>query len=149
MVLLLWIIYVISVLCVLCFRMLSVYWCLVVTCWEGLTSLLSFVMSYWVFATFPCGNLGKVWHLIVSIPYLCHLSYFFYCIAIMVVSVTSASRYQCRHSIYMLGMIPRNWPRQFRMYIKNNTVYVSWNSISTTTDQGYQWESDNVTNTHH
>ena len=35
---------------------------------KGLTSLLSFVMSYRVFVTFPCGILGKVWHLIVSIP---------------------------------------------------------------------------------
>ena len=53
----------------------------------------------------------------------------FYCTCIAMVSVTSASRYQCRHSIYMLGMIPRNWPRQFRMYIKNNTVYVLRNSM--------------------
>ena len=29
-----------------------------------------------VFVTFPCGILGQVWYLIVSIPDLCHLSYF-------------------------------------------------------------------------
>ena len=29
-----------------------------------------------VFATFPCGTLGQVWYLIVSIPDLCQLSYF-------------------------------------------------------------------------
>ena len=43
---------------------------------EGLTSWLSFVMFYCVFVSFPCGILGQVWCLIVSIPDLCHLSYF-------------------------------------------------------------------------
>ena len=28
------------------------------------------------FVTFPCGILGQVWYLIVSIPDLCRLSYF-------------------------------------------------------------------------
>ena len=31
----------------------SVYMCFVVTCWEGLTSWLSFVVSYCEFVTFP------------------------------------------------------------------------------------------------
>ena len=31
----------------------SVYMCFVVTCWEGLTSWLSFVVSYFEFVTFP------------------------------------------------------------------------------------------------
>ena len=44
---------------------------------KGLTSWLSFVMSNCVFVTFPCGILGQVWYLIVSIPDLCPLSYFF------------------------------------------------------------------------
>ena len=43
---------------------------------KGLTSWLSFVMFNCVFVTFPCGFLGQVWYLIVSIPDLCHLSYF-------------------------------------------------------------------------
>ena len=43
---------------------------------KGLTSWLSFVMFYCVFVTFPCGILGQVWYLIVSIPDRCHLSYF-------------------------------------------------------------------------
>ena len=30
---------------------------------------------YCIFVTFPSGNLGQVWHLIVSFPDLCHLSY--------------------------------------------------------------------------
>ena len=33
---------------------------------------------YCIFVTFPCGNLGQVWYLIVSFesfPDLCHLSY--------------------------------------------------------------------------
>ena len=42
----------------------------------GLTSWLLFVMFNCVFVTFPCGIMGQVWYLIVSIPNLCHLSYF-------------------------------------------------------------------------
>ena len=44
---------------------------------KGLTYWLSFVMFNYVFVTFPCGILGQVWYLIVSIPDLCCLSYFF------------------------------------------------------------------------
>ena len=43
---------------------------------KGLTSWLSFVMFGCDFVTFPCCILGQVWYLIVSIPDLCHLSYF-------------------------------------------------------------------------
>ena len=43
---------------------------------KELTSWLSFVMFNSVFVTFPCGILGPVSYLIVSIPDLCHLSYF-------------------------------------------------------------------------
>ena len=50
----------------------------VVTCWEraGLLALLYF-MFYCVFVTFPCGVLGQVWYLIVLIPDLCLLTYFY------------------------------------------------------------------------
>ena len=40
------------------------------------TSWLLFMMFNCVFDTFPCGILGQVWFLIVSIPDCCHLSYF-------------------------------------------------------------------------
>ena len=43
---------------------------------KGLTSWLFFVMFNCVFVTFSRGILGQVWYLIVSIPDLCHLSYF-------------------------------------------------------------------------
>ena len=43
---------------------------------KGLTSWLSFVMFNCVFVTFPCDILGQAWCLAVSIPDLCHLSYF-------------------------------------------------------------------------
>ena len=48
---------------------LSVHCSLVVTCSEraGLLALL-YVMFYCVFVTFPCGVLGQVRYLIVSIP---------------------------------------------------------------------------------
>ena len=41
-----------------------------------MTSWLLFVMFNYVFVTFPCGILGQVWYLILSIPDLCLLSYF-------------------------------------------------------------------------
>ena len=41
-----------------------------VHCW------LLFVMFDCVFVTSPCGILGQVWYLIVSIPDLCRISYF-------------------------------------------------------------------------
>ena len=54
----------------------SVYLCLVVNAGKGLTSWLSFVVSYCKFVTFPFGILGQVWYLIESIPVLCTLTYF-------------------------------------------------------------------------
>ena len=48
--------------------------------WKGLTSWLSFVMCYCIFVTYPCGILGKVWYLIVSISDLCCLSYLELCL---------------------------------------------------------------------
>ena len=47
----------------------SVYMCFVVTCWER-TDLLALVCHS------PIDILGQVWHLIVSIPDLCTLTYF-------------------------------------------------------------------------
>ena len=43
---------------------------------KRLTSWLLFVLFNCIFVTFPCGILGQVWYLIVSIPDLCRLSYF-------------------------------------------------------------------------
>ena len=43
---------------------------------KGLTTWLLFVMFNCVFVTFPCGILGQVWCLIVSILDLCRLSYY-------------------------------------------------------------------------
>ena len=45
------------------------------TALKGLTTWLSFVMLNWVFVTFPCGILGQVWYLIVSIPDVCPFYY--------------------------------------------------------------------------
>ena len=58
-----------------CHAFASVHCCLVVTCWES-ADLLALVFDVCVFVTFPCGILVKEWYLIVSIPDLCHLSYF-------------------------------------------------------------------------
>ena len=56
---------------------LSVHCSLVVTCWER-TNLLAllYVTFSCVFVTEPCGVLGQVWYLIVSIPDICLLHYF-------------------------------------------------------------------------
>ena len=58
-----------------CHALASVHCCLVVTCWQR-ADLLTLVCDDCVFVTFPCGSLGQVWYLIVSIPDLCCLSYF-------------------------------------------------------------------------
>ena len=41
----------------------------------GLTTWLSFVMLNCVFVTFPCGILGQMWYLVVSIPDICPFHY--------------------------------------------------------------------------
>ena len=51
----------------------SVHCCLVVTYWERADLL--FEMFNCVFVTLPCGILGQMWYLIVSIPDICGLSY--------------------------------------------------------------------------
>ena len=43
---------------------------------KGLTSWLLFVMFNCDFVTLPCGILGQVWYLIISISDYCRLSYF-------------------------------------------------------------------------
>ena len=59
-----------------CHAFLSDHCSLVVTCWEraNLLALLC-VVFYCVFVTFPCGVLGQMWYLIVSISDLCLLTY--------------------------------------------------------------------------
>ena len=49
---------------------------LIAALWSPAGKELLFVMFNCVFVTFPCGILGQVWHLIVLVPDLCHLSYF-------------------------------------------------------------------------
>ena len=56
----------------------SVYCCLVVTNWERADLLALVYDVYCIYVTFPCGFLGQVWYLIVSIPDLCRLSYLFW-----------------------------------------------------------------------
>ena len=48
---------------------------LVVTCWERADLLALVCDVYCDFVTFPCGILGQVWYLIVSIPDLCPLTF--------------------------------------------------------------------------
>ena len=60
-----------------CHAFASVHCCLVVTCWETADLFDLVCDSYFDFVTFPCGILGQVWYLIVLIPDLCRLSYFY------------------------------------------------------------------------
>ena len=53
----------------------SVHCDLVVTSWERADLLALVGDFYCIFITFPFGILGQVWHLIVSFPDLCLLSY--------------------------------------------------------------------------
>ena len=73
---LLWIIFVISILYLLCFCVRLFIDALWSPAGKGLTSWLSFVMSYVKFSLSHWYPLGQVWCLIVSIPDLCPLSYF-------------------------------------------------------------------------
>ena len=67
-------------LCYLCLVFVMLSRLFIAALWSpagiGLTSWFSFVMFNCVFVTFPCGILGQVRYLILSIPDLCHLSYF-------------------------------------------------------------------------
>ena len=74
--LLLLIIFVVSVLLLLCYRARLFVGALWSPARKGLTSWLSFVVSYCGVVHFPIRVLGQVWCLIVSIPDLCPLSYF-------------------------------------------------------------------------
>ena len=61
-----------------CHAVLPVPCSLVAICWERADPLaLLYVMFSCVFVTFPYGVLGLMWYLIVSIPDLCILPYFY------------------------------------------------------------------------
>ena len=74
--LLLWIIYVIPVMFLLCFRARLFFDALWSPAGKGMTSWLSFVVSNCEVVSVPLVSLGQVWCLIVLIPDLCPLSYF-------------------------------------------------------------------------
>ena len=62
---------------------------------QGRTSWLSFEMFNCVSFTFPCGILGQVWYLVVSIPEFCHLSYLVFHVCHVVLSVPSSLVVTC------------------------------------------------------
>ena len=70
-----------DLLCYLCLLFVMLSRLLIAAFWspagKGLTPLLSSVMFKCVFVTFTYGILGQVWNLIVMIPDLWHLSYFY------------------------------------------------------------------------
>ena len=84
----------------------SVHCCLVDTCSKR-AELLALVSDvYFIFVTFPCGILGQVWYLIVSIPDLCPLSYFvcwvifnFCCLLLTFFKISFFLKYYYRNTI--------------------------------------------------
>ena len=68
--------WVFSVLCLLCICARLFICALWSPAGKGLTSWLSFVVSNCEFSHFSIGILDQVWYLIVSIPDLCTLTYF-------------------------------------------------------------------------
>ena len=83
-----------------------------VTCWEKADILaLLCAMYYCVFVTFPCGVLGQVWCLIVSIPDFCILSYFYDSILLIDLIITPVVTYPChnkhchKHSFQLLHIL--------------------------------------------
>ena len=71
-----------SFLCLVFVMLLRLF--IVVTCWEraDLLALVGDVCC--IFVTFPCGILGQVLYLIVSLPDMCHLSYFYWILLFMI-----------------------------------------------------------------
>ena len=61
---------------ILCVVFLMLRVCLLLACWERADLLAIVGEVYCIFDTFPCGILGKVCCLIVSLPDVCRLSYF-------------------------------------------------------------------------
>ena len=67
-------------LCYLCLVFATLSLLFIAALWspagKGMTSWLLFVMFNSDFVPFPCGTLGQLWYLIISIPDLCCLFYF-------------------------------------------------------------------------
>ena len=60
-----------------CHAFTSVHCCIVVTCWERVDLLALVCDIYLCFCHFLMWYFGSVWYLIVYIPDLCRLSYFY------------------------------------------------------------------------
>ena len=71
-----------SFLCLVFVMLLRLF--IVVTCWERADLLALVGDVYCIFVTFPCGILGQVLYLIVSLPDMCHLSYFYWILLFMI-----------------------------------------------------------------
>ena len=113
-VLLLWIFYVFSVLCLLCLCVCLFYMCFVVTCWER-ADLLALVCGVllWV-CHFPIGILGQMWLFIVSIPDLCTLTF----------------TYATKHDGMLFTLLKHMGPRTFWSHLVSFTSSVWHNQIS-------------------
>ena len=107
--LLLWTIFVVNVLC--CHAFLSVHCSLVVTCWERADLLARLYVEFSsVFVTIPCGVMGQVWYLIVSIIDLCPLTYF--------VHYTFLKLHKSNHKIrYMNSLAVRVIPYNSKLFL--------------------------------
>ena len=100
---------------------LSVPRSLVVTSWER-ADLLAFlcVVFSCVFVIFPCGVLGQVWYLIVSIPELCLLLYFRYKL--------------CLESVKLRGRGNLNWLSSWVIKVKVDDTWAKPKNVITVPD---------------
>ena len=78
---------------------------------KGLASWLLFVMFNCVFVTIPCGILGQVWYLIVSIPDFCCLSLIMSHEILVLIAYTSREGSDLKR--FVLSLIKCNTPILF------------------------------------
>ena len=147
-VLLLWITHVICGVCLLRFHVRLFIVALWSPAGKGLTSWLSFVMSYCEFVI-----LSEVWYLIVSIPYLCPLSYLD--IYHFIWHTPLIEYYLPRYSIDTMWFCLFDWVDSLRhisnLSVKKGRVFLCWTSTklgyikvscSRTTTQWRRWGSN-------
>ena len=62
-----------------------------------------------IFVTLQCGILGQVWYLIVSIPDLCHLTYFYWDDQLREEAEKESTLERCDHDSFHIGSSQPVW----------------------------------------
>ena len=114
-------------LCYLCLVIVMLLRLFIAAVWspagKQLISWLLSVMFNCVFVNFPCGILGQVWYLIVSIPDLCHLSYLD-----IIRCSEQKTKVLIRHNYFILLSLQKK-QESFIIYLyylrENNNIYAN------------------------